>query len=81
MRNWKHPNILSKVLAPISIFLCIRSQKPVKGIMFTLLGFCLSITIALDKKILNLENILKNKTSSPFDVTMLRIENSTKQAA
>jgi len=34
-----------------------------------------------DKKILNLENILENKTSSPFDVTMLRIKNLAKRAA
>lgn len=34
-----------------------------------------------DKEILNLENMLKNKTGSPFDLTMSRIENLTKQAA
>jgi apolipoprotein N-acyltransferase len=34
-----------------------------------------------EKKIPNMENILKNKTSSPFDLTMLRIKNLTKQAA
>lgn len=38
---------ISIVLAPIFILLFIRSQKPGKGIMLTLLGFCLSITIAL----------------------------------
>ena len=38
---------ISIVLAPIFILLFMRSQKPGKGIMFTLLGFCLSITIAL----------------------------------
>lgn len=34
-----------------------------------------------DKEILNIENMLKNKTGSPYDVTMSRIENLTKQAA
>ena len=38
---------ISMVLAPIFILLFTRSQKPGKGTMFVLLGFCLSITIAL----------------------------------
>ena len=38
---------VSIVLAPIFILLFMRSQKSGKGIMLTLLGFCLSITIAL----------------------------------
>jgi len=35
------------VLAPIFILLFMRSQNPGKGILLTLSGFCLSITIAL----------------------------------
>jgi len=38
---------LAIVLAPIFILVFLRSQQPGKGILFTLLGFCLNITIAL----------------------------------
>jgi hypothetical protein len=38
---------ISIVLAPIFILLFMRSQRPGKGVMFTLLGFCLSVTVAL----------------------------------
>ena len=38
---------ISIVLAPIFILLFMRSQRPGKGVMFTLLGFCLSVTVSL----------------------------------